>query len=154
MTRRNAVAAIISFFTLVLFTGFFNLALLPSVDEASAALERVPLKGHFWKKAKGDVLIRDLQPGQKEITVEAQGLNPNSTYTVWFVNEKPAMDMAGIGTGDFSFKTDDKGVGRYTATVPASELEKWQMFEVAYHPDNNPANMKDIKIALKGDIKR
>ncbi len=154
MRIQYAFAAIVSFLTFAFVTGIFNTAPAPFANEAQAAIERVPLKGHFWKKAKGDAVIRDLQPGQKEVTISAQGLKPDSTYTVWLVNEKPKSDMTGLGKGDYSFKTDSKGVGRYTATVPESEIGRWDLFEVAYHPDNNPANMKDMKIALKGDLKK
>jgi hypothetical protein len=47
------------------------------------------------------------------------------------------MDMLGAGTGDYSFKSDDKGIGNYTATISNAELEKWEMVEIAYHPDGD-----------------
>jgi hypothetical protein len=66
---------------------------------------------------------------------------------------KPKMDMAGVGTGDYSFKSDDKGNATYTASISSAELEKWQMFEIAYHPDGNAKDMKKMQIALSGPIK-
>ncbi len=67
---------------------------------------------------------------------------------------KPKMDMIGVGMGDYSFKSDDKGNGHYSANVSAAELEKWQILEIAYHTDGDPKNMKKMGIALKADIRR
>ncbi|NKE70249.1 hypothetical protein [Candidatus Manganitrophus noduliformans] len=103
--------------------------------------------------AKGEAVIKEKGKDQKEVTVHATGLKPNSVYTVWVVNMKPKMDMAGVGEGDYSFKSDAKGEGHYTGTISLSELEKWQLLEIALHPDGNPKNMKKIEIALKGDLK-
>jgi len=103
--------------------------------------------------AKGEVVIADGKAGQKEITISMTGLKPNSVYTVWLVNMKPKMDMLGVGTGDYLFKSDGKGIGNYTATISNAELEKWEMLEIAYHPDGNAKNMKKMQIALSGPIK-
>jgi len=103
--------------------------------------------------AKGEVVIADGKAGQKEITISMTGLKPNSVYTVWLVNMKPKMDMLGVGTGDYLFKSDGKGIGNYTATISNAELEKWEMLEIAYHPDGNAKNMKKLQIALSGPIK-
>ena len=103
--------------------------------------------------AKGEVVIADGKAGQKEITISMTGLKPNSVYTVWLVNMKPKMDMLGVGTGDYSFKSDGKGIGNYTATISNAELEKWEMLEIAYHPDGNAKNMKKMQIALSSPIK-
>lgn len=61
--------------------------------------------------------------------------------------------MAGVGKPNYDFKSDSTGTGTYTATFRAAELEKWQILEVAYHPDGNAKNMKNIKAALKGKLK-
>jgi hypothetical protein len=103
--------------------------------------------------AKGEVVIADGKAGQKEITISMTGLKPNSVYTVWLVNMKPKMDMLGVGTGDYLFKSDGKGIGNYTATISNAELEKWEMLEIAYHPDGNAKDMKKMQIALSGPIK-
>ena len=102
--------------------------------------------------AKGEVVIADGKVGEKEITISMTGLKPNSVYTVWLVNMKPKMDMLGVGTGDYSFKSDGKGIGNYTATISNAEFEKWEMLEIAYHPDGNAKNMKKMQIALSGPI--
>ena len=103
--------------------------------------------------AMGEVVIADGKAGQKEIIISMTGLKPNSVYTVWLVNMKPKMDMLGVGTGDYLFKSDGKGIGNYTATISNAELEKWEMLEIAYHPDGNAKNMKKMQIALSGPIK-
>ena len=105
------------------------------------------------KGASGEVVIADAKAGQKAITISMTGLKPNSIYTVWLVNMKPKMDMLGVGTGDYSFKSDGKGVGNYTATISNAELEKWEMVEIAYHPDGDPKEMKKMQIALTGSVK-
>lgn len=136
-----------------IFTVVFAFALTMLLSVANAAIETVDLKGSFWSKAKGNAVIQDVEEGKKEITVEASGLKPNSVYTLWFLSEERKEDMAGVGTGDYSFKSDAQGNASYRAVVPEDELRKWEKFEVAYHPDGNPRNLKDHKTALKGDIK-
>lgn len=104
------------------------------------------------KGAKGEAEIKDSGAGQKEITLRLTGLKPDSVYTVWLVNMKPKMDMMGIGEGDYAFKSDPKGNGHYSATVSADELQKWQLLEIAYHPDGDPKNMKKMGVALKAGL--
>lgn len=106
-------------------------ALLTGV--ASAAMEeKIMLKADkAGKGAKGEAMIKEMGD-QREIAITMTGLKPNAVYTVWLVNMKPKMDMMGMGMGDYSFKSDDKGNGSYTATVSAMELAKWQMLEIAY----------------------
>jgi hypothetical protein len=104
------------------------------------------------KGAKGEAMIKDSGAGQKEITLHMTGLKPNSVYTVWLVNMKPKMDMIGIGEGNYAFKSDPQGDGHYSATVSSDELQKWQMLEIAYHPDGDPKNMKNHGTALKAGL--
>ena len=124
------------------------------VSALAAGEQKIVLKADkAGKGAKGEVAIADTKPDQKQITISMTGLKPNSVYTVWLVNMKPKMDMAGVGPGDYSFKSDSKGMGTYSATISNAELEKWQMFEIAYHPDGNSKDMKNMQIALSGPIK-
>jgi hypothetical protein len=128
------------------------LALL-TLSTVSAA-ERITLKGgEDMRGAQGEAVIRDAGSGSKEVAITASGLKPNEVYTVWLVNMKPKMDMAGLGAGDYAFTSDAGGNGRYTATVSAAELDKWQLIEIAHHPDRNPRNMDKMGIALKGELK-
>jgi hypothetical protein len=128
--------------------------LMAHISLSEAAEQKIPLKGDFWRSAAGEVVIKDMAQGQKEIYIDAKGLKANGVYTVWFVNIKPMMDMAGVGSGDYSFKADAKGNGHYKADVPAAEIEKWQILKVAYHTDGNPKNMNDIKIVLEATLRK
>ena len=128
--------------------------LLAHISLSEAAEQKIPLKGDFWRSAAGEAVIKDMAQGQKEISIDAKGLKANGVYTVWFVNMKPKMDMAGVGSGDYSFKADAKGNGHYKADVPAAEIEKWQILKVAYHTDGDPKNMNDIRIVLEATLRK
>lgn len=132
---------------------FLGLALFAGLAQAAVAREVALKGGPAGKGASGVTVIKDTGQDRKQIEITARGLKPDSVYTVWLVNMKPKMDMTGVGTGDFSFKSDARGNGSYTASVPASELARWQMFEIAYHPDADPMNMKNMGIALMGSLK-
>ena len=120
----------------------------------AAGEQKITLKADkAGQGAKGEVVITDGKAGQKEIAITMTGLKPNSVYTVWLVNMKPKMDMLGVGTGDYSFKSDGKGIGNYTATISNAELEKWEMLEIAYHPDGDAKDMKKMQITLNGLVK-
>jgi hypothetical protein len=129
------------------------LLVLLTLSPAFAA-ERVALQaGPDMRGAQGEAVISDAGSGNKEVVITAQGLKPNEVYTVWLVNMKPKMAMAGLGSGDYSFTSDASGKGRYTSTVSAAELGKWQQLKIAHHPDRNPQNMKNIGSALEGNLK-
>lgn len=132
------------------------LALAAGVSAEAAGEQKVALKaGKSGKGASGQVVISDKGADAREITLRAKGLKPGSVYTVWFVNMKPKMDMAGVGEGDFSFRTDDKGNATYSVAVAPADLAKWQLFEVAYHPSGDPKNMKEMEnTALIGKLKK
>lgn len=106
------------------------------------------------KGASGTAVIVDKGGDRKEVTIAAKGLKPNSVYTVWLVNVKPKMDMAGLGEGDYSVKSDAKGDASYSATIGSADLSKWQLIELAYHPSGDPRNMKELmNTALIGKIR-
>jgi len=130
------------------------LALAAGLSAEAAGDRKVALKtGKSGKGASGQVVIADKGADAKELTLRAKGLKPDSVYTVWLVNMKPKMDMAGVGEGDYSFRTDGKGNATYTATVGSTDLAKWQLFEVAYHPSGDPKNMKEMEnTALIGKL--
>jgi hypothetical protein len=143
MKARAIAGSIVTF-------GIFLLSL--TLSPASAADRVVLQAGPDMRGAQGEAVIRDLGAGEKEVVITAEGLKPNEVYTVWLVNMKPKMDMAGLGKGDYAFQSDAKGNGRYTATVSGTALAKWQLIEVAHHPDRNPRNMDKMGIALKGAL--
>ncbi len=107
------------------------------------------------KGASGTAVIVDKGGDRKEVTIAAKGLKPDSVYTVWLVNVKPKMDMAGLGESDYSVKSDDKGNASYSATIGSADLSKWQLIELAYHPSGDPRNMKELmNTALIGKIRK
>lgn len=130
-----------------------GLFLLLTLSQAFAA-ETVVLKaGADMSGARGEAAIEDVGVGQKKVVITVEGLKPTEVYTVWLVNMKPKMDMAGLGTGDYAFTSDARGNGTFTATVSAADLGKWQVIKVAHHPDRNPRNMKKMGVALEGELK-
>jgi hypothetical protein len=133
----------------VVFTLFTGLAI-------AAGDQKVALKADkAGKGASGTAVIVDKGGDQKEVAITAKGLKPNSVYTVWLVNMKPKMDMAGLGEGDYSFRSDDKGNASYSATIGSANLAKWQLLDLAYHPSGDPKNMKEMEnTALIGMLKK
>jgi hypothetical protein len=143
MNAKTILSSVVSGTLLVMLT------LSPALGAERLALQAGP----DMRGATGEAVISDAGAGNKEVVITAQGLKPNEVYTVWLVNMKPKMDMAGLGAGDYAFTSDADGKGRYTGTVSAAEFGKWQLIEIAHHPDRNPRNMKNMGIALKGDFK-
>lgn len=140
---------VVSTLLVVAFSLFAGLAMAAGEQKISLKAEK------SGKGASGHVVISDKGADTREITLRAKSLKPDSVYTVWFVNMKPKMDMAGVGAGDYSFRTDGKGNATYTATVGSADLAKWQLFEVAYHPSGDPKNMKEMEnTALIGKLKQ
>jgi len=143
-TKRKVIGALL----VVVFSLFAGLAI-------AAGEQRVALMADkAGKGASGAAVIAAKGSDQKEVTITAKGLKPNSVYTVWLVNMKPKMDMAGLGGGDYSFKSDDKGNASYSATIGSADLSKWQLIELAYHPSGDPKNTKELmNTALLGKLK-
>ncbi|MBN4053166.1 hypothetical protein JYT92_00280 [bacterium AH-315-L15] len=113
------------------------------------------------KGAIGKMVIQNLNQNEKEVSIHTEGLKPGAVYTVWLINMKPSifpfvkpkMEMAGLGQGDYSFKTDDSGNGAYRATISGKDLGNWQLVKIAHHPDGNPKNMKSIISPLQADLR-
>jgi hypothetical protein len=145
----QAKQKVLSSLMVVVFTLFTGLAI-------AAGEQKVTLKADkAGKGASGAAVIVDKGGDQKGVTITAKGLKPNSVYTVWLVNVKPKMDMAGLGEGDYSFRSDDKGSATLSATISAADLAKWQLIELAYHPSGDPKNMKELmNTALLGKLKK
>ena len=141
----------------VLIVAFSLMTLAYAAEEQTIVLEAGP----NGKGVQGEVVIRDNGQDRKEITINATGLKPNAVYTVWLVSMKPSliplvkpkMEKAGLGEGDYSFKSDDTGNGHYAGAISTTELEKWEMLKIAHHPDGDPTNMKNMGIVLNGDLK-
>lgn len=86
------------------------------------------------------------------ISITAEGLKPDSVYTVWFVNMKPKMSQAGAGEMPYMFKTDSQGKGEYKSALANPPFGKWQMVMVMLHPDGKPENMKNMVKALSATV--
>ena len=86
------------------------------------------------------------------LSIHAKGLQPDSVYTVWFVNMKPKKHETGAGTAPYMFKTDSRGYGAYAATLSESPFGEWQMIMIVLHPNGNLKDMKSMKGALKAPI--
>ncbi len=86
------------------------------------------------------------------INLQARGLEPDSVYTVWFVNMKPKKHEAGAGAVPYMFRTDQWGNGNYSSPLKETPFGKWSMIMVVLHPDGNPKNMKNMVGAFKAAI--
>ncbi|WKZ32145.1 MAG: hypothetical protein QY316_09530 [Thermodesulfobacteriota bacterium] len=129
--------------------GFISAAFISTAD----AQYRIPLEGVFqFPDAEGTIEVSDYPSGtaQQEVTVEVRGLRPNSVYTAWLADGPERMQ--GLGVDDYSFRTDAAGNGRFIATVPEGELNRWDMLEIAYHPTGDPADLENAEIALRGEL--
>lgn len=93
-----------------------------------------------------------LDLSKDKIGIRAEGLKPDSVYTVWFVNMKPKKSEAGAGTMPYMFKTDSQGKGSYELSLSESPFGKWQMVMVVLHPDGDPKNMKNMVEALSAKV--
>ncbi|MGE5285516.1 MAG: hypothetical protein ACM3OG_11165 [Actinomycetota bacterium] len=122
----------------------------------AAGEQKVALNaGKAGKGASGTAVIADKGGDQKEVTITAKGLKPDSVYTAWLVNMKPKMGMTGLGESDYSFKSDARGDASYSATIGSADLSKWQLIELAYHPSGDPKNSKELmNTALIGKLKK
>lgn len=128
-------------------TGFFLALAIASLGSIAWAGELSMMAAKDHPKASGTL---DLD--QDKVSIQAEGLKPNSVYTVWFVNMKPKKSQAGAGTMPYMFKTDSQGKGSYEASLSESPFGKWQMVMVVLHPDGNPKNMKKMVEALSAKV--
>jgi hypothetical protein len=87
-----------------------------------------------------------------KLKIQAEGLKPDSVYTVWFVNMKPNKDQAGAGSPPFTFKTDSQGKGAYDAALAESPVGKWSTIMVVLHPTGDPMDMKNMVPAFSAMI--
>ncbi|MBI1912917.1 MAG: hypothetical protein HYS21_13070 [Deltaproteobacteria bacterium] len=136
-----------------LFISFF---LLMAATASSAYWNKrfVTLKDQLNQGSSGEVSIERMGriPGQRVLGITVYKLKPNSTYSVWFVNKGETTEMKPAGIDTNHFKTDGAGNGRYVTTTYEDVLDDWRYIEINLHPDNNPANTKDMILTLKGDM--
>ena len=92
---------------------------------------------------------------EDRIIVEAEGLEPNAVYTVWFMRAGflgLAPEETGAGEAPYMFETDDQGSGRYESPLAESPFGTWDMVMVVLHPDDDPENMDNIVEALAAEV--
>lgn len=114
--------------------------------------DKVDLKGEDWDDASGEAVITEALDGQKEIRIDASGLEPNGTYSVWLINNAPLMGEVGIGSGDLIFESDGTGKGFYVVTIPSEQFKDWDKIEVMHHPNKDTEDVENAEITLTGDI--
>lgn len=108
-----------------------------ALPQASAHAETMEMESFLWEDSSAEVEITDATEGQKEITIRAEDLMPDSMYTVWFVSEKQG-GAAMVSPMEHGFLTDSDGNGVFSAVVPEEELDNWDRLEVAWHPEGAP----------------
>lgn len=127
-------------------------ALAASLGAGAASGSTVDLRGEDWDDASGSALITDADDGQKEIRIDASGLEPNATYSVWLINDAPLMGEVGIGSGDLVFESDGTGRAFYIVRIPAAQFKDWDKIEVMHHPNRDAADVENAELTLSGEI--
>lgn len=137
------------------FGAAFALAAAVLFSTAALASTEVPLKGTLnFQDAHGTALIEenpDVIYEQEQVTINVDGLKPNSVYSAWLSKDKPGEQLRGLGVGPYSFRTDGNGSGTFVATVGEGEFLRWDIFEIAYHPNGDPSDVQNSQIALRGE---
>lgn len=89
-----------------------------------------------WMDATGTATVTDQSDGMGTIELEASGLVPDGTYTLWWVNPGTvSMEMGpGGGVPANEFKADAEGNAQTAIAVDAEN--DYEMMVVAYHADD------------------
>jgi hypothetical protein len=110
----------------------------------------VDLRGEDWDDARGEAVITDVQDDEKEIRIDASGLEPNATYSVWLINDAPLMGEMGIGSGDLIFESDELGRGFSVMRIPSEQFKDWDKIEVMHHPNRDTEDVESAELTLTG----
>lgn len=129
---------------------FIAAVFVGAFQSSALALERVDLKAEAFKDARGEITISEESREQRRLEVNLTGLEPNAVYTLWFTGEREGQ-RATVGK-ESTFRSDSTGKAVFSTVVSENEIEKWDRFEVAYHPDGNPKNLKGSINLLSGDL--
>ena len=85
------------------------------------------------------------------LTVNLHKLKPNSVYSVWLV-DKYAGERTPAGlTGQNHLRTDSAGNAVYKDHTSEYRLDR-NTIEIAYHPDGDPGNVKDMVVILRARL--
>ncbi|MCL4874328.1 hypothetical protein KJ039_09640 [bacterium] len=120
---------------------------LPQVSAYAGSTE---MESFLWEDSRAEVEITDAAEGEKEITIRADDLMPDSMYTVWLVSEERS-EAEMVSPKEHGFRTDSEGNGVFTALVPEEELGRWERIEVAWHPEGAPT-MEGMQTAFAAGI--
>lgn len=126
------------------------LAILLSADAPYE--DKIDLWGEDWDDARGEAVISEAEDGQKEIRIDASGLEPNATYSVWLINNAPLMGEVGIGSGDLVFESDGLGKALYIVRFPSEQFEDWDKIEVMHHPNRDTEDVENAELTLTGEL--
>lgn len=141
-----------------LFGAAFALAAAVIFSTAALAAYEVPLKGTLnFQDAKGVAIIEegtDTLYEQDQITIRVDGLKPNSVYTAWLSRDVPGERLQGLGVKPYSFRTDTAGSGSFVTEVGEGEFLRWDIIEIAHHPNDDPSDLQNSQIALRGEFGR
>lgn len=132
------------------FAAVIAAAFLGTFGSTASALERVDLKADAFKDLKGDITITDEGRDQRRLDLNLSGLQPNSVYTLWFAGEKEGQRST-VGK-ESTFRSDATGKATFSTVVSENDIDRWDKFQVAYHPDGNPKNFKGSVNLLSGDL--
>lgn len=111
----------------------------------------VDLKGADWDDASGEAVITDVHEDEEmEIRIDASGLEPNATYSIWLINNAPLMGEVGIGSGDLTFESDALGKGFYVVRIPSEQFKDWDKIEVMHHPNRDTEDVENAELTLTG----
>lgn len=110
----------------------------------------IDLRGEDWDDAKGEAVITDASEGEMEIRIDASGLEPNGTYSVWLINVAPLMGEVGIGSGDLTFESDELGNGFSVVRIPSEQFKDWDKIEVMHHPNRDTEDVESAELTLTG----
>lgn len=108
-----------------------------SLPQASAYAGTMEMESFLWEDSRAEVEITDAAEGEKEITIRADDLMPDSVYTVWLVSEERS-EAEMVSPMEHGFRTDSEGKGVFSAAIPEEELARWERIEVAWHPEGAP----------------
>jgi len=125
-------------------------ALAFAVSVQAPSESTIDLRGEDWDDARGEAVITDASEGEMEIRIDASGLEPNGTYSVWLINVAPLMGEVGIGSGDLTFESDELGHGYSVLRIPSEQFKDWDKIEVMHHPNRDTEDVESAELTLTG----
>jgi hypothetical protein len=110
-------------------------------------VQLAPAKGYDGP-AKGTAVITDT-----EVTFNVSGLEPETVYTAFFVNEKSKM-FQGVGKEPYVLPVDANGNVSFTAPIKKASFKRFVHMGVYMNPGNTPVgNPLGVKAKLGAFMK-